>query len=316
MAKKVTVVGAGFYGSTTAQRLAEYDVFDTVVLTDIIEGKPEGLALDMNQSRPIEGFETKVVGVTTGVDGSGYEAIAGSDIVIVTAGLPRKPGMSRMDLLEVNAKIVRGVSENIAKHAPNAVVVVVSNPLDEMTALTQLATGFPRNRVLGQAGVLDTARFTNFVAETLGVPVKSVKTLTLGSHGDTMVPVPSQCTVDGKPLTEVLPAEKIEELVVRTRNGGAEVVALLKTGSAYYAPSAAAARMARAIATDSGEVWPVCAWVDGEYGVSGVYLGVQAELGASGVKKVVETPLTEGELGSLREAAEAVRAKQADVAGL
>jgi malate dehydrogenase len=316
MGKKVTVVGAGFYGSTTAQRLAEYDVFDTVVLTDIIEGKPEGLALDMNQSRPIEGFETKVVGVTTGVDGSGYEAIAGSDVVIVTAGLPRKPGMSRMDLLEVNAKIVRGVSENIAKHAPNAVVVVVSNPLDEMTALTQLATGFPRNRVLGQAGVLDTARFTNFVAETVGVPVKSVKTLTLGSHGDTMVPVPSQCTVDGKPLVDVLPADKIEELVVRTRNGGAEVVALLKTGSAYYAPSAAAARMARAIATDSGEVWPVCAWVDGEYGISGVYLGVQAELGATGVKKVVETPLTDSELGSLREAAEAVRAKQADVAGL
>jgi malate dehydrogenase len=316
MGKKVTVVGAGFYGSTTAQRLAEYNVFDTVVLTDIIEGKPEGLALDLNQSRPIEGFETKVVGVTTGTDGSGYEAIGGSDVVVVTAGLPRKPGMSRMDLLEVNAKIVRGVAENIAKHAPNAVVIVVSNPLDEMTALAQLATGFPRNRVLGQAGVLDTARFTHFVAEELGVPVRSVKTLTLGSHGDTMVPVPSQCTVDGKPLAEVMPAEKIEELVVRTRNGGAEVVALLKTGSAYYAPSAAAARMAKAVAQDSGEVWPVCAWVDGEYGISGVYLGVQAELGANGVRKVVETPLTEPELASLREAAEAVRAKQADVAGL
>jgi malate dehydrogenase len=316
MAKKVTVVGAGFYGSTTAQRLAEFDVFDTVVLTDIIEGKPEGLALDLNQSRPIEGFETKVVGVTTTPEGGGYEAIAGSDVVIVTAGLPRKPGMSRMDLLEVNAKIVRGVSENIAKHAPNAVVVVVSNPLDEMTALAQLATGFPRNRVLGQAGVLDTARFTHFVAETVGVPVKSVKTLTLGSHGDTMVPVPSQCTVDGKPLAEVLSPEKIEELVVRTRNGGAEVVALLKTGSAYYAPSAAAARMARAIALDTGEVWPVCTWVDGEYGISGVYLGVQAELGASGVRSIVQTPLTEAELASLREAADAVRAKQADVAGM
>ncbi len=316
MGKKVTVVGAGFYGSTTAQRLAEYDVFDTVVLTDIIEGKPEGLALDLNQSRPIEGFETKVVGATTGADGAGYEAIAGSDVIVVTAGLPRKPGMSRMDLLEVNAKIVRGVSENIAKHAPNAVVIVVSNPLDEMTALAQAATGFPRNRVLGQAGVLDTARFTHFVAEELGVPVRSVKTLTLGSHGDTMVPVPSQCTVDGKPLADVMPAEKIEELVVRTRNGGAEVVALLKTGSAYYAPSAAAARMAKAVAEDSGEVWPVCAWVDGEYGISGVYLGVQAELGATGVRNVVETPLTEPELASLREAAEAVRAKQADVAGL
>jgi malate dehydrogenase len=316
MGKKVTVVGAGFYGSTTAQRLAEYDIFETVVLTDIIEGKPEGLALDLNQSRPIEGFETKVVGATTGANGEGYEAIEGSDVVVITAGLPRKPGMSRMDLLEVNARIVRGVAENVAKYAPNAVVIVVSNPLDEMTALTQLATGFPRNRVLGQAGVLDTARFTNNVAEELGVPVSSVKTLTLGSHGDTMVPVPSQCTVDGRPLADALSPEKIEELVVRTRNGGAEVVALLKTGSAYYAPSAAAARMARAVAQDSGEVWPVCAWVDGEYGISGVYLGVLAELGASGVRKVVETPLTDAELASLKEAAEAVRAKQADVASL
>src|SRR5690242_12372014 len=231
MGKKVTVVGAGFYGSTTAQRLAEYDIFDTVVLTDIVEGKPEGLALDLNQSRPIEGFETKVVGVTTGADGSGYEAIAGSDVVVVTAGVPRKPGMSRMDLLDVNAKIVRGVAESVARYAPEAVIVVVSNPLDEMTALTQLASGFPHNRVLGQAGVLDTARFTNFVAEELGVPVGSVKTLTLGSHGDTMVPIPSQCTVDGRPLADVMPADKIEEIVVRTRNGGAEVVGLLKTGS-------------------------------------------------------------------------------------
>jgi malate dehydrogenase len=316
MGKKVTVVGAGFYGSTTAQRLAEYDIFETVVLTDIIEGKPEGLALDLNQSRPVEGFETKVVGVTTGANGEGYEAIEGSDVVIVTAGLPRKPGMSRMDLLGVNAKIVRGVAENIAKYAPNAVVIVVSNPLDEMTALAQLASGFPRNRVLGQAGVLDTARFTHFVAEELGVPVKSVKTLTLGSHGDTMVPVPSHCTVDGRPLADVLPAEKIEELVVRTRNGGAEVVALLKTGSAYFAPSAAAARMARAVAEDSGAVFPACAWVDGEYGISGVYLGVLAELGATGVRRVLETPLTDSELAALREAAEAVRAKQADVTDL
>ncbi|MFY1654198.1 malate dehydrogenase [Solwaraspora sp. WMMB762] len=316
MGKKVTVVGAGFYGSTTAQRLAEYDVFDTVVLTDIIEGKPEGLALDLNQSRPIEGFETKVVGATTGVDGSGYEVISGSDVVIVTAGLPRKPGMSRMDLLEVNAKIVRGVAENIARYAPDAVVIVVSNPLDEMTALAQIATGFPRNRVLGQAGMLDTARFSHFVAETLAVPVATVRTLTLGSHGDTMVPVPSRCTVNGKPLTELLPADKIEELVVRTRNGGAEVVALLKTGSAYYAPSAAAARMAKAVAEDSGAVMPVCAWVTGEYGIDGVYLGVEAELGAEGVRRVVTTDLTDTELAALKEAAEAVRAKQADVADL
>ncbi|MGI8723539.1 MAG: malate dehydrogenase [Geodermatophilaceae bacterium] len=307
---KVTVVGAGFYGSTTAQRLAEYNVFDTVVLTDILEGRPEGLALDLNQSRPVEGFETRVVGI----GGGSYEGTEDSDVVVITAGLPRKPGMSRMDLLETNAKIVRDVSENIARRSPDAVVIVVSNPLDEMTALAQLATGFPKNRVLGQAGMLDTARFTNFVAEKLGVPVGSVQTLTLGSHGDTMVPVPSRCTVDGKPLTGLLSADDIEDLVVKTRNGGAEVVALLKSGSAFYAPSAAAARMARAVIEDSGAVMPVCAWVDGEYGIAGVYLGVEAEIGSSGVCRVVETELTDPELAALKEAAEAVRAKQADVA--
>ena len=313
---QVAVIGAGFYGSTTAQRLAEYDLFDTVVLTDIIEGKPEGLALDLNQSRPVEGFETRVIGQTTGQDGSGYETIAGSDIVVITAGLPRKPGMSRVDLIEVNARIVRQVAENVAWHTPGAVVIVVSNPLDEMTALTQLATGFARHRVMGQAGMLDTARFTNFVAEELAVPVSSVRALTLGSHGDTMVPVPSACTVNGTPLPDLLSAEKIDELVTRTRNGGAEVVALLKTGSAYYAPSAAAARMVRAVHENSGAVLPVCAWVDGEYGVSGVYLGVTAELGQEGVRRVVETELTDSELAELRKAAETVRTKQADVAHL
>ena len=313
MGGKVTVVGAGFYGSTTALRLAEYDVFDTVVLTDIVEGKPEGLALDMNQSRSIEGFETKIIGATTTAEGAGYEATANSDVVVITAGLPRKPGMSRMDLIGVNAGIVRGVAENIAKHSPNAVIIVVSNPLDEMTALAQIATGFPKNRVMGQAGMLDTARFTNFVAEKIGVKVSSVKTLTLGSHGDTMVPVPSRCTVDGKPLSELLSQAEIADLVDRTRNGGAEVVALLKTGSAYYAPSAAAARMAKAVIEDSGAVMPVCAWVDGEYGISGVYLGVEAEIGRTGIKKVVEGTLTDTEVAALKEAAEAVRAKQADV---
>jgi len=313
---KVTVVGAGFYGSTTAQRLAEYDIFDEVVLTDIIEGKPEGIALDMNQSRPIEGFETKVTGQTTGPSGEGYEAVAGSSVVIVTAGLPRKPGMSRMDLIEVNAKIVRAVVENVVKHAPEAVLIVVSNPLDEMTALAASVSGFPKHRVMGQAGMLDTGRFTYFVADRLGVPVSSVRTLTLGSHGDTMVPVPSACSVDGGPLTERLPEADIEALVERTRQGGAEIVALLKTGSAYYAPSAAAARMARAVAEDSGAVMPVCAWVDGEYGISGVYLGVEAEIGASGVRSIVQRDLTEAELAALRTAAEAVREKQAVVATL
>ena len=313
---KVAVIGAGFYGSTTAQRLAEYDIFDEVVLTDIIDGKPEGLALDMNQSRPVEGFETKVTGQTTGADGEGYEAIAGADIVVITAGLARKPGMSRMDLIEVNAKIVRNVVENVVKHAPEAVLIVVSNPLDEMTALAAKVSGFPSARVMGQAGMLDTARFSYFVAEKLGVPVGSVRTLTLGSHGDTMVPVPSACSVDGKPLAELLPAEEIEALVQRTRNGGGEIVALLKTGSAYYAPSAAAARMARAVAEDAGAVMPVCAWVDGEYGISGVYLGVEAEIGSAGIRRVVERDLSEAELAALRAAAEAVRAKQADVASL
>ena len=307
---KVTVVGAGFYGATTVQRLAEYDIFETVVMTDIIEGKPQGLALDLNQSRPIEGFETRIIGT------NGYEESAGSDIVVITAGLPRKPGMSRMDLIEKNAGIVRSVTEQVKVTSPDAVLVVVSNPLDEMTALTAIASGFPKNRVMGQAGMLDTARFTNFVAEELSVPVRSVRTLTLGSHGDTMVPVPSQCTVDGKPLADVLPAEKIAEIVDRTRNGGAEVVALLKTGSAYYAPSAAAARMVKAVAEDSGAEMPVCAWVSGQYGISDVYLGVQARVGREGVKEVTELPLESDELGALKQAAEAVRAKQADVANL
>jgi malate dehydrogenase len=315
-AGKVTVVGAGFYGSTTAQRLAEYDIFEEVVLTDIIDGKPEGLALDMNQSRPIEGFETKVTGQTTTPEGGGYEAIAGSQIVVITAGLPRKPGMSRMDLIGVNAKIVRSVTEQVVRHAPDAVLIVVSNPLDEMTALAARASGFPTSRVMGQAGMLDTARFSYFVAERLGVPVGSVRTLTLGSHGDTMVPVPSACSVDGKPLADLLPADEIDQLVTRTRGGGGEIVALLKTGSAYYAPSSAAAWMARAVATDSGAVLPVCAWVDGQYGIEGVYLGVEAAIGVTGVREVVERDLSDTELAALREAAEAVRAKQADVASL
>ena len=313
---KVSVIGAGFYGSTTAMRLAEYDIFETVVLTDVVDGKAEGLALDMNQSRPIEKFETKIIGQTTTADGSGYEAIKGSNIVVITAGLPRKPGMSRMDLIETNAKIVRQVSENVAKHAPDAVVIVVSNPLDEMTALAQLATGFPKNKVMGQAGMLDTARFSNFVAEKTGSNINDVKTLTLGSHGETMVPVPSQSSVKGKMLSDVLSKADIDSLVDRTRNGGAEVVALLKTGSAYYAPSAAAARMAKAVITNSREVMPVCAWVDGEFGISGVYLGVEAEIGSKGINKVVETKLSEDELNNLKIAAEAVRAKQADVKDL
>jgi malate dehydrogenase len=309
---KVTVVGAGFYGSTTAQRLAEYNLFETVVLTDIVEGKPEGLALDISQSRPIEGFETKVIGV----GGGEFGPTEGSDVVVITAGLPRKPGMSRMDLLETNARIVRDVVERVAVTSPNAVLIVVSNPLDEMTALASKVSGFPKRRVMGQAGLLDTARFTNFVATELNVAVNSVQTLTLGSHGDTMVPVPSACSVNGRPLTDLLEPDRIDALVEKTRGGGAEIVGLLKTGSAYFAPSAAAARMARAVAEDSGSIMPVCTWVDGEYGISDVYLGVEAELGSRGIRGIVEHPLTEAELAALQKAAEAVRAKQADIDNL
>jgi malate dehydrogenase len=307
---KVTVVGAGKYGSTTVQRLAEQDICDEVVMTDIVEGLPQGLALDMNQSRPIEGFETRVVG------SNGYEETAGSDVVVITAGVPRKPGMSRMDLLETNAKIVGDVTRKVADASPDAVLIVVSNPLDEMTALAAEVSGFPRERVMGQAGMLDTARFKHFLAEELGTSPSRVEAMTLGSHGDTMVPVPSMVEVDGKPLTEVADAETIERLVQRTRDGGAEVVALLKSGSAYYAPSSAAAAMVEAVLGDTGEVMPVCAWVTGQYGIDGVYLGVPARLGRAGVTEVVELPLTDGELADLREAAEAVRSKQADVAKL
>jgi len=307
---KITVVGAGQYGSTTALRIAQAGYADEVVLTDIVEGLPQGLALDMNQSRPIERYETKVTGTND------YAATAGSDIVIVTAGKPRTPGMSRMDLLQDNAKIVGGVAREVAATSPEAVVIVVSNPLDEMTALFQRVSGFPQERVVGQAGMLDTARFEDKIAEELSVSPLVVSAITLGSHGETMVPVPSLATVDGKPLRDLLDAATIDRLVDATRNGGAEVVALLKTGSAYYAPSSAAAKMAEAVAGDTGEVMPVCAWVSGQYGISEVYLGVPAALGRGGVLRVEELDLEDGELAALREAAEAVRAKQSDVDSL
>jgi malate dehydrogenase len=307
---KVTVVGAGKYGSTTVQRLAEKDVADEIVMTDIVEGLPQGLALDMNQSRPLEGFETRVVGT------NGYQETAGSDVCVITAGLPRKPGMSRMDLLETNARIVGEVARKLAEGSPDTVLIVVSNPLDEMTALAAEVSGFPRERVMGQAGMLDTARFKHFVAEELGTSPSGVEAITLGSHGDTMVPVPSLVKVDGRPLAELLDPDMVERLVQRTRDGGAEVVALLKTGSAYYAPSSAAARMVEAVLGDSGEVMPVCAWVDGQYGITDVYLGVPARLGRVGVREIVELPLSETELANLRDAAEAVRSKQDDVAKL
>ncbi|MGH9005295.1 MAG: malate dehydrogenase, partial [Acidimicrobiia bacterium] len=268
---------------------------------------PQGLALDMMQSRPIERFETRITGAND------YGATAGSDVCVITAGLPRKPGMSRMDLLEVNAKIVSDVTRQLVAGSPEAVLIVVSNPLDEMTALTATVSGFPKERVIGQAGMLDTARFQHFVAERFGVSPLEVEAITLGSHGDTMVPVPSQVKVAGKPLTEVADAATIEELVTRTRDGGAEIVGLLKTGSAYYAPASAAAAMVKAVVGDTGALMPVCAWVTGQFGISDVYLGVPARLGREGIKEIVELPLSDDEVAALRTAAEAVRAKQADV---
>jgi malate dehydrogenase len=304
---KVTVVGAGKYGSTTAQRLAEWDIVDEVVMTDIVEGLPQGLALDMNQSRPVLEYRTRVTGTND------YADTAGSDVVVITAGLPRKPGMSRMDLLGVNAGIVKGVTEQIATHSPEAVIIVVTNPLDQMTTLAADVSGFPHHRVLGQAGMLDSARFAHFISEATGHDILDISAVTLGSHGETMVPVPSLCTVGNVPLSEALDAGTIDELVDRTRNGGAEIVAFLKTGSAYYAPSAAAASMVRAIIQDSGARMPVCAWMEGQYGISDVYLGVLASLGSNGVERVIEVDLTDDERAGLAHAAAAVKEKVAEL---
>ena len=307
---KVTIVGAGFYGSTLAQRVAEADYAEEVVLNDIIDGRPQGLALDMMQSRPIEGFETRIVGT------NGYEETAASDVCVITAGVPRKPGMSRLDLLETNARIVGGVTRRLVERSPDAVLIVVSNPLDEMTALAAAVSGLPRHRVMGQAGMLDSARFSHFLAERLGVSPSRVEAFTLGSHGDTMVPVPSLARVGGRPLRELLSSEEIEEVVTRTRDGGAEIVSLLRTGSAYYAPSSAAEAMVRAVALDTSEIMPVSTYVDGPYGIEGVWLGVPARIGREGVREVVELSLAEPEMVALLAAAEAVRARQAEVAEL
>jgi malate dehydrogenase len=307
---KVTVVGAGKYGSTTAQRIAEWDIVDEVVMTDIIEGLPQGLALDMNQSRPVLGYRTLVTGTND------YADTAESDVVVITAGLARKPGMSRMDLLGVNAGIVRSVVGKIVEYSPNAVIIVVTNPLDQMTTLAADVSGFPRNKVLGQAGMLDSARFAHFISEVADHDVLDITAVTLGSHGETMVPVPSLCMVGDQPLLDALGEEAVAELVDRTRKGGAEIVAYLKTGSAYYAPSAAAASMVKAIIEDSGSQMPVCAWMEGEYGIDGVYLGVIARLGRNGVEEVMTVPLTDDEVDGLREAAVAVKEKVADLDNL
>jgi len=300
---KVSVIGSGKYGSMTALRIAEYDIVHEVVMTDIVEGLPQGLALDINQSRFVEKFNTKLIGTND------YKDTEGSDVVVITAGLPRKPGMSRMDLLEVNAKIVQGVTEEILKYSDNPSIVVVTNPLDQMTTLASDVSGLSKNKIMGQAGILDSSRFAYFIAEKLSVKTSDVYALTLGSHGETMVPVPSLCTVKGEPLTNILSESDINELVEKTSNGGAEIVGLLKTGSAYFAPASSAAVMVKSIVNNSDEIFPVCAWLDGQYGINDVYLGVPAKLGKDGVTEVVEFELTETEKDALINASNAVKTK-------
>jgi malate dehydrogenase len=306
---RVTIVGSGFVGQTTAMRVVEKGLAE-VVLIDIVEGLPQGLALDIRESSPIEGFEPNVIGTND------YADTAGSDVVVITAGFPRQPGMSRMDLLGKNAAVVRDVVENAAPGSPNAVIVVVTNPLDEMTFLASEVSGFPKRRVVGMAGVLDSARLRYFVAEELGVSPSAVEAMTLGSHGESMVPLPRHATVAGKPLTELVDEATLERLYQRTRDAGAEIVALLKKGSAYYAPSAAITRMVRAVAREEPDLLPACAWCEGQYGIRDVYVGVPVRLSRSGVEEIAELDLNEDELGALRAAAEGIRAKCADLAKL
>jgi malate dehydrogenase len=301
MVNKITVVGAGNVGATAAQLLAAKELARQVVMVDIAEGIPQGKALDQWEWAPIEGFDTRVVG------SNGYEATAGSDLFIVTAGIARKPGMSREDLLRTNAGIVRQVSEQIKASSPNAIVIVVSNPLDVMAYVCKQVTGFPRERVIGMAGVLDTARYRSFIAMELDVSVEDIQALVLGGHGDTMVPLASYTNVSGIPLSQLLPQDRIDALVDRTRNGGAEIVSLLKTGSAYYAPAAAAVQMAEAIVRDKKRILPCSAWLEGEYGMDGLFLGVPCKLGRNGLEKVLEVELTGDEKGALERSAQAVK---------
>jgi malate dehydrogenase len=301
MVNKITVVGAGNVGATTAQRVAEKELANTVVMVDVVEGIPQGKALDLWQSAPIEGYDSRLVGT------NGYAETAGSDIVIITAGIARKPGMSRDDLLNTNAGIVKSVSEEIKKSSPNAVIIVVSNPLDVMCYVAKQVTGFPRERVIGMAGVLDTARYRAFLAEALNVSVRDIQAMVLGGHGDTMVPLISYTNVSGVPITQLLEKSKLDAIVDRTRNGGAEIVKHLKTGSAYYAPSAGAVQMAEAIVNNQQRILPCAAWLQGEYGMKDLFLGVPCRLGRKGMEQVVEVELTSDERAALEKSAEAVR---------
>ncbi len=297
--RKVTIVGGGNVGATAASYIVESQLAD-VVLVDIMEGMPQGKALDLMQAAAVKGFDTRIIGTNE------YTATAGSEVVVITAGIPRKPGMSRDDLLATNAKIVGGVVEQIARHSPNAVIIVVSNPLDAMTHLTWKKSGFPANRVIGMAGVLDSARYASFIAEAVGCSIKDVRAMVLGGHGDTMVPVPQYTTVNGIPLPQLLDRETIEKINVRTQNGGAEIVKLLQTGSAFYAPAASAVAMVEAILLDTGRILPSCVYLNGEYGLRDLYCGVPAVLGKGGVQKVIELKLTPTEHDQLKVSAAAV----------
>jgi malate dehydrogenase len=307
MLEKVAVVGAGNVGATAAQRLAEKALARTVVMIDVIEGVPQGKALDQWQSGPIEGFDTRIIGTIT------YDEAAGAELFVVTAGIARKPGMSRDDLVKTNAAIVRSVATEIARVAPKAIIVVVSNPLDVMCYVAMKASGFPRERVLGMAGVLDTARYRTFLAQALDVSVEDIQAMVLGGHGDTMVPLVSYTTVSGIPVSQLIGADALESIVTRTRNGGAEIVAFLKTGSAYYAPSAAAVQMVEAIALDKRRILPCSAWLKGEFGLRDVFCGVPCKLGRGGLQQIVEIRLTDAERAELAKSAEAVRSTQAVV---
>lgn len=297
---KVTVVGAGNVGATTAQRVFERGYAD-VVLVDVVEDMPQGKALDLLESGPVLGTDAQIVGAND------YGPSAGSDVVVITAGIARRPGMSRDDLLLTNMRIVQSVTEQVVKHSPECVIVVVSNPLDAMVQLAQSVSGFPKERVVGMAGILDTARFRTFLAQELGVSVTNVQAYVLGGHGDTMVPLIKATSVGGVPVSDLIEAERLEEIVQRTRDGGAEIVALLKTGSAYYAPSAASAQMVEAILLDRKEILPCAAMLDGEYGISGLYVGVPVKLGAGGVEEIIEVELTDAESAALRASADAVQ---------
>ena len=297
---KVTVVGAGNVGATAAHWIASKELAD-VVLVDIVEGTPQGKSLDLAQAAPIDGFDVKLVGANS------YEETKDSDVVIITAGLPRKPGMSRDDLLKTNSDIVSAVTVEVAKYSPNAFIIVVSNPLDAMTQVAFRRSGFPKNRVMGMAGVLDAARMRCFLAEALNVSVENVTAFVLGGHGDTMVPLPRYSTCAGIPITELLPKEQIDAIVTRTANGGAEIVGLLKTGSAYYAPSAAAVEMTESILKDKKKILPCAAYLEGDYGVNGLYVGVPCKLGAKGLEQVIEITLTAEERIALQKSAASVQ---------